>query len=189
MARGFLDPIRTRIAALYVTGGGIEAPTEGSLMLDLLDSSIQDEAAIASNISSIAVPTAVAWTPLTTGIYDTSVGGDADFLKVDVVAGTITTSATAGFTYILEGVISFSDVSSNTAIEFSILADGVQVGFIAAMTGGGGARPRTASFSHVILSASTNAVYTIGVQTPAAINSIDIISIGLSATIQPTNNP
>jgi hypothetical protein len=189
MTRRFLDNIRTELDALLVTGGATTALELKPLLIDMIDSTVQDESAIASNTPSLAIPTAVAFTPLTAGIYDLSVGGDATFLKLDVAGGTVTTASTAGFTYEFEGKISFTDIGSNQAIDFSILADGVQVGFIAAMTGGGGSRARTAAFSHIQLSAGANAVYTIGVSTPAGVSTIDILSVGLTAMITPTNNP
>jgi hypothetical protein len=191
MARRFLDSIRADIASQLADNvtGNITAPVMQNLLLDMIDSTIQDEAAIASNAISLAVPTAIDWTSLAVGVYDITVGGDATFLKLDAVNGTVTTSATAGFTYEFEGKISFSDIGSNTPIDFSILADGVQVGFIAAMTGGGGTRARTSAFSHISLSATPNAVYTIGVRTPNSINALDILSVGITAIITPTNNP
>lgn len=189
MARRFLDNIRADMALLYVPGGGIAAVNEGALMLDMLDSVIQDEAVIASNAASLAVPTTTSYLPLTTDIYDVGVGGDDDFITLDVINGTVTTSSTPGFTYELEGKVSFADLGSNVKINFSVLVNGVQAGFVAELTGGGGTNPRTASFSHVVLSALADAVFTIGVQTPDVADTIDINSIALSCTIQPTNNP
>lgn len=190
MTRRFLDNVRADIATLLAdnTTGDITAPIMQGVLLDMIDSTIQDESAIASNTPSLAVATAIAWQPLTTGIYDVSTGGDATFLILDVINGTVTTSATAGFSYSFEGKVSFTDINSNTPIEFSILKNGVQVGFIAALTGGGGTRPRSTAFSHINLSAGANDVYTIGIQTPNGVSSIDIVSVGLSATILPTNN-
>ncbi len=189
MTRRFLDDVRGDLTAQLATGNQTPAPALNLLLLDVIDSTIQDEAVIASNTASPAVPTAIAWAPLTTGIYDVETGGDAEFLKIDLINGSVTTATTGGFTYKIDGNISFDDVASNTPIEFSVLADGVQVGFIAALNGGGSSRPRTASFSHVALSAGADTVFTIGVQTPNGVNTIDIASIALSVTIQPTNNP
>lgn len=188
MTRRFLDDIRANITALLVTAGETTAPDLAALMIDQVDSVVDDEAAIASTTPSLAVPTAIAWQPLTTGIYDISVGGDGDFLKVDATAGNITGSSVAGFTYELDGKISFQDLGSNVAINFSILVDGVQAGFIAALTGGGGTRPRTAAFTHIVLSAPADALFQIGIQTPDGVQAIDIGSVGLQATIKPTNN-
>ena len=189
MSRRFLDDVRADLTALLVTGGATTAPELNALLIDTIDSSIQDESVIASNAPSLAVATAIAFAPLTTGIYDVEVGGDASFLIPDIVNGNITTSSTAGFTYELEGKVSFNDLGANIAIDFCILKNGVQEGFIAELTGGGGTRSRTASFSHITLSAGASDVFQIGVQTPVAVNTIDINSIALSCTIQPTNNP
>ena len=189
MTRRFLDDIRNDVTTILVTNGETTAAEMRGMMLDMLDSTIQDEAVIASNVPSLAVPTAITFIPLTTGIYDAEVGGDADFITVDIINGTIKSSTTAGFTYELEGKVSFQDLGVNTPINFAILRNGIQQGFIAEMTGGGNNRPRTASFSHVVLSAESDAIFTIGVQTPNGVQNIDINSIAMSCTIQPTNNP
>lgn len=203
MTRRFLDDIRAdklTVAAaftdLLVTAGDTTAPalngilqTNLALDQDMLDSVTQDESAIASNAPSLGVATTAAFTPLTTGIYDIAVGGDDDFLTVDAAAGTITTSPIAGFTYTCEGRVTFQDIGSSVPIEFSILADGVQAGFIGGLTGGGNTRPRTVAFSHIKLATPANTVYTIGVRTPNGNQDIDITSIAMSCFIQATNNP
>lgn len=188
MTRRFLDDIRGDLTAQLVTGGDTTAPALNALLLDMIDSVIQDESIIASNTTSLAVPTAIAWQPLTTGIYDIEVGGDGNFLKPDVINGFIETISVLGFTYEVEAKINFADLGSNTEIDFSILNNGVPVGFVASLTGGGGSRPRSASFSHIDLSTVANSQFTIGVQTIGGVNTIDIISVGLTLTIQPTNN-
>ena len=187
--RKFLDTVRADLTALLVTAGATPAPSLNALLIDVIDSSIDDEALISSNVASAAIPTATTWTPLTTGIYDVAQGGDGSFLTTDAVAGTITSSPTAGFTYNANGLVSFTDIATNTVIEFSILRNGVPFGYIASITGGGGARPRSVGFEHTVISAGASDVFTIGVQTPAGATTVDISSIGLGLTIKPTNNP
>ena len=191
MTRRFLDEIRAEINAQIVTNaaGDITAALLNPLMIDTIDSCIQDECAIASNTTSLAVPTTATWASLGTGVYDIVTGGDGDFLSPDEVIGDISSSDTAGFTYLVEGKVSIEGINQNTSIEFSILADGVPVGFIASVTGGHGERPLSTSFSHLSLSTPAGTHYTIGVNTPNGAETIDIGSVGLSLTIQPTNNP
>ena len=140
-------------------------------------------------MASLAIPTATTWAALTAGIYDVEQGGDGSFLTTDFAAGTITSSATAGFTYNANGLVTIDDLATNIVIEFSILRNGVPFGYIGSLTGGGSGRPRSIGFDHTVISAGASDVFTIGVQTPAGANTVDIISIGLGLTIKTTNNP
>lgn len=189
MSRIFLDTLKVNLSALLVTDGAVTAPQLLSQLIDVVDSTIRDEAVISASAPVLAVPTAVTWAPLTTGIYDTVKGGDAEFLKVDAINGTVTGATVAGYSYLLEAKVSFTDLSANTPIEFSILADGLQVGFVSAMTGGGGTRARSAAFTLFDNQASSDVVYTVGIQTPNGINTLDIIGVGMLVSVLPTNNP
>jgi len=191
MTRRFLDDVRADINSMIVTNttGDITAAILAPLMIDTIDSTIQDECAISSNTPSLGVASTPVWQSLSTGIYDNVIGGDGNFLNPDVLTGTVTSSAIAGWTYELEGKISIEGINQNTSIEFSILADGVPVGFIASVTGGHGERPLSTSVSHIALSTPASTVYTLGYQTPNGNETIDIGSVGLSMTIQATNNP
>lgn len=104
MARRFLDDIRSDMAALYVPGGGIAAVDEGALMLDMLDSVIQDECVIFGQTPVPAHPTTTAYVSIGVGYTDT-VGGDATFLKANALSGEIQGATTPGFTYSLKGQI------------------------------------------------------------------------------------
>ena len=191
MSRIFLDDLRNSINTeiIFNDAGEITADVLRPLLIDTIDSTIQDECVLASNVPSLGIVTGAAWVALTTGIYDITVGGDAEFLLPDEAAGHISTSAVAGFTYVVRGSISFTDMQNNRHINFAILADGVPVGFIAHDTGRGNGKPESASFEHVSLSAPANTVYQIGVQTDDGANTVDVLTIGLSVVIQPTNNP
>lgn len=186
--RRFLDDVRDDINNMIVSGGGLLATELAPLMIDMIDSTIQDESALSSVTETLAQPIGTGWTPVAAAVFDTSVGGDAEFLKVSLPTGSIETASTAGFTYRATGLLSFQDIGSNVSIEFSILKNGQQAGFIAAMTGGGNNRARSASFQHVDLSAGEDDLYTIGVRCPDGVQDIDIISIGLGLSILPTNN-
>lgn len=188
MARRFLDDVKSDLSALLVTGGNTPAPALADLLIDTIDSTVDDESAIFSSGASLGVAISTAWTPITAA-YDGQVGGDADFLKTDFAAGTITTTTTAGFTYKTDGFVSFTDLGANVVIEFAILRGGVPVGVIATLTGGGNNRPRIANFSSFDLSNSPDDVYSIGIRTPDGAQSIDILDIALAVTISPTRNP
>ena len=88
--RKFLDTVRSDLTALLVTAGLTPAQSLNALLIDLIDSSIDDEALISSNVASLAVPTATTWAALTANIYDVEQGGDGSFLTTDFAAGTIT---------------------------------------------------------------------------------------------------
>jgi hypothetical protein len=188
MSRRFLDNVRNDLTALLVTGGETPAPALAALLIDTLDSTIQDEAVLSTTTPTPAVPTATTWQNIDPTIYDNTTGGDAVFLKTDIANGRIVTATQAGFSYSVRGLVSFTDLQTNRQIEFSILANGVQVGFIASQIGAGNGRPKSLSFEHVILSAASDTVYTIGLQTADGVNSVEVLSAGLAVVIQPTNN-
>jgi hypothetical protein len=189
--RRFLDDVRQDINDIIKTNGNAEitAPLLNGLMIDMVDSTIQDESVIASNIPSGPIPTTTTFTPLTTGIYDESSGGDGNFLKPDPINGEVVSGPIAGFSYTVRGLVSISDTQNNRLINFVILKDGVPAGFISQNVGRGNGKPTSLSIEHYSLSTPSNTVYQIGVETPDGANTVDILSIGLSLTIQATNNP
>jgi hypothetical protein len=191
MSRRFLDDVRAEIHAIIKTNGNAEitGPLLNGLMIDMIDSTIQDESVIASNIPSGPIPTTTTFTPLTTGIYDESSGGDGVFLKPDFINGEIISGATAGFSYTVRGLVSINDTQINRLVNFVILKNGVPAGFISQNVGRGNSKPISLSVEHYSLSTPSDTVYQIGVETPDGANTVDILSIGMSLTIQATNNP
>jgi hypothetical protein len=194
MTRRFLDDVRADLTALLVTAGATTALELQPLLIDTIDSSVDDECVVGSTIPAVGIPILVTWTPIVLdgvggAVYDTAVGGDATFLKVSIPLGKVTLSTVPGFTYEVEGYINFSDLGSNVAIDFSILVDGVPVGFLASLTGGGSARARSATMKALILSTGADAVIELGVRTPDGAQAIDTSSLGILVTIKPTNNP
>ena len=191
MPRIFLDDLRNSINALIVPNdaGEITADVLRPLLIDAIDSTIQDEGAIASNTPSPGIVTGAAWFPLSTGIYDLTVGGDDDFITLDPVNGSIKATPINGFSYSIRGNVSFTDMQNNRQINFVILADGSPVGFVSRDTGRGNGKPVSVTFTHLSLSTPSDTVYQIGVQTDDGANTVDILDIGLSVIVQPTNNP
>jgi hypothetical protein len=186
--RRFTDDIAVDINALLISAGATTALELSPLLIDTLDSTVVDECIILSTAAALAQPTAIAWTPVAGAVYNDSVGGDGSFLLPDTALGTITTTATLGFTYKAVGFITFTDLAVSKVIEFSVMKNGGPVGFVSSLTGGGNGRPRTATFAALDLSNSPSDVYTFGIQTPAGIEAIDILSIALELVIQPTRN-
>ena len=189
MPRKFLDNIRATLASTLVTGGETTAPELAAIMLDIIDSSIQDEAIIASNVASPSIPTTTEWVALTTGIYDQEAGADGQFLLTDFAAGTVSAGSQAGFTYNVRGLISFQDLQNGRSISFVILQNGLPVGFISNNTGLGGGKSVTAFIEFNDISTASNSVFQIAVQTTDGANTVNIQTIALTLVIQPTNNP
>jgi hypothetical protein len=190
VSRRFLDDVRADLTGLLVdnVSGNIEASDLLPLLIDLSDSTIEDESAITGPSVGILVNTAVAWAPIGL-VYTGETGGDVDFLKLDQAAGTVQGSSTPGYTYSVTGFVSYTDGQANRQVDLAVLRDGAPVGFIARTAGRGNGRPLTASFAHLNLSSDADAVYQIGIQTPEGVNSIELLDIALGLTIRPTNNP
>lgn len=187
MTRIFLDTVRANLTAQLTSGGNITAPELNALLQDVVDSTVQDECAITGVVPTPFAST-VAWQSIAVG-YTEVVGGDAVFLKPDLPNGVVQTSAVAGYTYELELFISFEDLASGQRADFSILRNGQPVGFLSANQGEGNNDPVTATAKFVELAAPLNADYTIGIRTPQGPRNLNILSLSLVATIQPTNNP
>lgn len=188
MTRRFLDDVRDDLNTLLVTGGETKADEIRPLLIDMIDSTIQDECAIASVVQTDNIATSPAWLKLNTTIFGIDIGGDGVFLKPDFSAGEITTSTTAGFSYDVGAAISFEG-QANTRFDFQLLKDGVPVGAIDIQTGQGNNDPITALPRAYIPSADSDAVFSVGVRSPDGANTVDVISAILYINILPTNNP
>ncbi|AUR97446.1 hypothetical protein NVP1239O_10 [Vibrio phage 1.239.O._10N.261.52.F6] len=188
MTRRFLDDIRAEINTYLVAGGDTTASELNPTLIDMLDSTIEDESAIFSLVQTDNVPTTTEWTKINTTVYGGSQGGDGVFLKPDFANGQIVTNTVAGFSYNVGAAISFEG-QANTRFDFRLLKDGIPVGIIDIQTGEGNNDPITANPRAYIPSADSDAVFSVGVRSPDGANNIDIISAVLYATILPTNNP
>ena len=188
MTRRFLDDVRADLNAQLVAGGKTTADELRPLLIDMIDSTIQAECAIFSTQQTDNVQTTTAWTKINTTVFGASIGGDGVFLKPDFASSEIVTNTVAGYSYVLGASISFEG-QSNTRFDFILLKDGAPVGIIDIQTGEGNSDPITANPRAYILSADSNAAFSVGVRSPDGANDIDIISAVLYINILPTNSP
>lgn len=187
MTRRFLDDVRGDVTALLVTGGNTTAPQLSGLLIDTIDSSIQDECSIASTAPTANLATTAAFVPLS--VYGEEHGGDGSFLTPSFTNGVVTTSPTAGFTYSISCIVTIEDLQNGIPCEFVVMQNGVPEGLAFALTGDGSNDPVTITIRHLINAAPANAVYSIGIRTPNGANSLDVVAIEMIAIIHPTNNP
>jgi hypothetical protein len=185
MARRFLDDVRADLSAQLVTDGDTTAPQLLSLLIDTIDSTINDESALVIDID-VPLVTTTAFVPIIN--YDTVIGGDGDFLTPDAVAGTIKSSATAGFTYDLFGQVSFI-ATNNARYEFVMLRNGIESGFVAAVTGTGVSDSMTLSVDTTVLSNLSNNTVSLGLRSIVGGDAITLTQVVLKAVVKPTNNP
>lgn len=189
MTRRFLDDVRADLSNLMTdnTQGLIEASSLLSLQIDVIDSVIQDECALqmSTRVDNYALTDVMA--PLL-GAFDGAQGGDAEFLKVDVGAGTITTATIAGYSYDITGIISFEG-GANDEYAVQLLVDGVPYGFKGSLTAEGPNDPVEGTFRAVINAATADAVLQFGIQSQDATDTVDILDAVLYVEVQPTNNP
>ena len=186
MARRFLDDVRAEINAQIIANaaGLITAPILNPLLIDSIDSSTDDEAVLFLSTPATGVAVGLAWTPIN---FDSSIGGDLNFLVVDLAADNITTTVTAGFTYKVEGFIT-GTAGNNDVVELAIGIAGVPVGFIGAFTGRGAGRPQSTTCGFFTNSAASLSSFQLIAQSPGGAT-VDVTGLALTVTIKPTNNP
>jgi len=189
MSRRFLDDVRADInAAIIPNGAGlITADVLRPILIDSIDSSIDDEAIIGSSLDVIGL--AINDTTWTVIPCDDSVGGDAQFLNVDLANNQIVTSPTAGYTYASSALVNLVG-ANNKRFEIAVLEDGTPSGAIGEITARGNNKPVNVTAFGLELSTPSSTSYTIGIRSiddPA--DTLDIHDRALSVTIKPTNNP
>lgn len=194
MTRRFLDDIKADYDALLVsnTSGDIGPLADKALRFDTMDSVKDDEAAIYSS-SPVAgpIPTTVAFSSLTTGLYDTAVGDDSlgqGFLNTDETNGVIVGKNIAGFHYDIEGAVNFTP-NNGVTYDFSLGVNGVEGFRIASVTGQPGGDPFSISLKRISISTPASASFSLMCRTPDGTDSLDIIEAVLVAIVKPTNNP
>jgi len=187
MTRRFLDNIRADIATQLADNptGDITAAIMQNLLLDMIDSTIQDEGAITGG-SVLDIALTNAWQLL--DIFDTNVGGDGDFITPSAGTGVIVTSDNAGFSYQINAQLSFV-TDNNRDYEFSILQDGVEIGFLSSQTGTGAGDTQSIYLSTFVKSAPADAQYSIGARNNGTTGDLDVIASSITVIIVPTNNP
>lgn len=194
MSRRFLDDIKTDIASLMADNGtgDFTLAQDRIIRVDTIDSTIDDEAAIYSS-TPVAGPiaTTIAFSSLTTGLYDTAIGDDSvggAFLNTDPTNGVIVSKNIAGFHYNIEAGVNFTP-SNGVTYDFSIGINGVEGFRTASVTGQPGGDPASISLKRISLSTPLSASFSLMCRTPDGVDSLDIIEAVLIATIKPTNNP
>jgi hypothetical protein len=187
MTRRFLDNVRSDINTQIVTNtnGDITAVVLAPLMIDTIDSSIQDESRLLKTVEELAIPITTVYTAPV--VYDSAEGGDATFLKVNLPAGTITTNTVAGFTYDVFLVLTFIGIQ-NTRYDATFLLNGVAVGLEVSAIGFGINDPTTIQIQSTSLSTASDSVISVGIKADIAGN-IDLLQAALRVDIMPTNNP
>lgn len=195
MTRKFLQDIVGQIASTLPdnTTGQIIPANHRVLLNDLLDSSVQDEAALSSTAQTpVSVSIGNTWTTLSDAlgvtIYDTTAGGDGEFLIPAQTAGTITGSATAGFSYNAKGAVQL-DAANNVVIECALGLDGVPGDLIGSIIGTEGARQQGVYVERYVPSTPANAVFSLMLRAPAGTTSVDLVVRTFGLIILPTRNP
>ena len=184
-----MDDIRTDLSALLVTGGNTPAPALNALLIDTIDSSIEDEGGIYSTTPVNGIATALTYTELNT-IYTTDLGGGGSFIIPNFAAGNVATSSVAGFTYQVIAQLS-AEIAKNDRFDFTILQNGVPVGVGESVTGNGVGtnRPVGVNVTSLILSSPADAVYSVAVKSPDGVSVLNVLKCSLFTVIKPTNNP
>ena len=189
MTRRFLDDVRTDIVNLMAQPTPLtKTQVIASLAKDILDSCVQDECYIRSTAPTLGVAVTDSWTKVNSTTYDVELGGDGSFLIPSFANGEITTSAIAGFSYIIAANVTFTG-TNNTRYFFSALENGVPIGGIDSHLISGNSSPVSSLILTRELSAPANAVFALGIMSDKAVDTIDIVAVDFSVEIVPTNNP
>ena len=188
MTRKFLDDVNTEIDTLFLNNAAGEiSPADLRLVCkDIIDSCINDEGII----STTSVQTGVATTSTLTAldVFDTEIGGDNEFIKLDAATGTITCAAIAGFSYGIRAQLEL--IAGNQEVfSIAILVDGVQVGASGAMTSQGPGDPVSAFVEALVLSMGADAVVQLGIESQNAVDTFDLQTASIQVEIKPTRNP
>lgn len=187
--RKFLDNVRAAIVAQLVTAGETTAPQLNDILIDLIDSSIEDEGGITSTTPVNGVDVDLTYTEITS-VFTANVGGDGAFIKPDFTVGAVQTSPTAGFSYHVLVQLSV-EIAKNDRFDFTVVQDGVAIGVGTSVTGNGvgNDRPVGVNMNVLVLSAPANAVYTVAVKSPDGASTMNVLKASLFTVIKPTNNP
>ena len=188
MARLFLDDLRANInAAIPDNAVGEVSPADvRNNLLDMVDSTVPDEAALTQSAPLNSVALTTAWlTPLSQ--FDGSIGGDGVFLKPNPAGGYIESTTTPGFTYY---VIAETNIvpGNNVLIDISVLLNGVPVGPISEVIGNGN-DPISVSIIALENAMPSDGQLSVGYRSPGGNEDIDILDAGTLVIITPTNNP
>jgi hypothetical protein len=187
MARRFLDDIRADLLTLLPDNvvGEISPADVRGILRDIIDSTVQDEAAMTSPPS---VPLNL--TPVPTeypAIFDASIGGLPGFLTPNPTTGRFELSPTPGFSYQVEFFIQ-AEGQQNAEVNINIMQNGVPVGESYEIVCRGPGRGVSTSARWIELSGLANMTYGIGISSPTSASISVTNAFGL-AVIVPTNSP
>lgn len=187
MTRRFLDDIRADITNDLADNiiGSITPTIVRGILNDMIDSTVNDECAIAATALVTGIPLTATFTDLS--VYNLTDGGDGDFLTPNQAGGSIQSKNVAGFTYVATAQFSFT-TADGIPIEFIIAQDGVQSGVAAYETGSGGTDPVTVQLTGGNLSTPADAVWTVQARAPEGAATLNIVTGYLALTIKPTQN-
>jgi hypothetical protein len=188
MTRRFLDDLRADINAQIIpnVGGLITADILRPLMIDTIDSSVDDEAGLGNTTPVIGLAVDdTNWTVLPSSVVR---GGDAEFLIVDLPGNKITSTIVAGFSYNITGLASLIG-GNNNVYELGVLQNGIQTGYIGVTTTRGPSKPVSVQAYELELSTASSTDFQIGIRiVSAAAGTVDVVSSANIVTILPTNN-
>ena len=187
MARRFLDDIRADITAdLADNSTGDISPADIRLnLIDMCDSLASDEAGLASSVETTGIALTGTFANLAT-VYSSGTGDDGDFLNVNVGNGTVTGTATAGFSYQLLGTLVI-EAGNNEVVELAFGSNGVVVGGVVTIIGDG-SNDASRSWAAFIQSAPSSGVFSIMARAQDGSATIDVVSARFVVSILPTNN-
>ena len=189
MARKFLDDVRAEINTLINdnASGEISPLDVRTCLIDIVDSGVQDESYIFGDVPDQPFALTGAYQSIGT-LYTTGVPAVPGFVTPNSGAGTITLSATAGFTYSIKTQITLS-TSNNEEVDFRIGINGVPVGYVGSIIGSAGGRELSVSVEYILLAAGVSDVITLMARAADGSGTMSVDSIFLFAAILPTNNP
>ena len=195
MSRKFLDTIRSEIDAGVFTNsdGLVTAASVNSILKDMTDSLAQDEAALLGS-DPVTMALTGDWSVISNATvvggaaYPNFIGGDANFLQIDNVAGTITGSTTPGFSYECVGAVSL-DAGTNAVIEATIGTNGLPSTYVASMVGTGGVRNLSVYLSRYNLTSAASDAYSLMLRVESGSGAVTVSSRTFGAIVLPTNAP
>jgi hypothetical protein len=187
VTRIFLDDLRANIAAAIPdnTTGLVDPADVRVNMLDTVDSTVPDEAALTQSAPLVGVVLTAAWLiPLS--LFDGTLGGDGVFLKPNAAGGFIEGTTTPGFSYYIIAETNFI-AANNDVVEVSAVIDGVPFGPATTLISNG-TDPLTLNIIAIQTSMPSNGQLALAYRSTAGAT-ITINSSETLVVVTPTNNP
>lgn len=187
MARRFLDDIRADLLTLLPDNvvGEISPADVRGILRDIIDSTVQDEAALTSPPSTVLnlTPTPTEYPQ----IFDAVIGGLPGFLVANAVTGRFELSPTPGFSYTFRYYLQ-AEGPQNAELNFNITRGGVVVGETYEIITRGPGRGTAAAAAWYEISGVANGTFGVALSSPGS-DTFTITNAFAIASIVPTNNP